>query len=117
MLSTKARSSGLLGDLKQPKNKRGRVQTESPRQISTRDYQMVKGKYKTISNRSQYNMWASSELISPTTASIGYTNTPENQEAGLKSCFIKIIESFKEDINNSLEKNIGKHNQIGEIIE
>ena len=71
---------------------------------------MVKGKHKTISNRSQ-NMWASSEPSSPTTASPEYTNTPENQEADLKSYLMKIIESFKEDINNSLkerQKNTGK---------
>jgi hypothetical protein len=42
--------------------------------ISTniRDILMVKGKHKTISNRSQ-NMWASSEHSSLTTASTEYT--------------------------------------------
>jgi hypothetical protein len=57
---------------------------------------MVRGKYKTISKGSQY-MWTSSEASSPTTASPEYTNTPENQEADLKSYLMKIIESFKED--------------------
>ena len=64
---------------------------------------MVKGKHKTISNRSQ-NTWASSEPSSPTTASPEYTNTPENQEADLKSYRMKIRESFNEDINNSLKE-------------
>ena len=76
---------------------------------------MVKGKHKTISNRSQ-NMWASSEPSSPTTASPEYTNTPENQESVLKSYLMKIIESFKEDINNSLkeiQENTGK--QVKEL--
>jgi hypothetical protein len=76
---------------------------------------MVKGKCKTISSRSQ-NTWASSERSSPTTTSPEYTNTPENQEALLKSYLVKIIESFKEDINNSLkeiEENIGK--QVKEL--
>ena len=41
--------------------------------------QMVKGKCKTISNRSQ-NTWASSEPSSPTTASPEYTNILSNQE-------------------------------------
>jgi hypothetical protein len=64
---------------------------------------MAKSKHKTISNRSQ-NMWASSEPSSPITASPAYTNTPENQEADLKSYLMKIIESFKEDINSSLQE-------------
>ena len=71
---------------------------------------MARGKCKTISNRSQY-IWASSEPSSPTTASPEYTNTSENQEADLKSYFMKIRESFKEDINNSLkeiQENTGK---------
>jgi hypothetical protein len=56
-------------------------------------------------------MWASSESSSPTTASSEYTNTPVNQESALKSYLTKIIESFKEDINNSLkeiQENTGK---------
>jgi hypothetical protein len=71
---------------------------------------MAKGKHKTLSNRSQ-NLWASSEPSSPITANSEYTNTPENQESVLKSYLMKIIESFKEDINNSLEEiqeNTGK---------
>jgi predicted transcriptional regulator len=64
---------------------------------------MSKGKLKTISNRSQ-NTWASSEPSSPNTASPKYTNTSENQESALKFYLMKIIESFKEDINNSLKE-------------
>ena len=75
-------------------------------------------------------MWALSEPSSSTTTSPAYTNILENQEADLKSYLIKIIKSFKEDINNSLTeiqkstgqqvealkeetnlKHIGKHNQ------
>jgi hypothetical protein len=70
---------------------------------NTRDIQMVKGKHKTISNRSQ-NIWVSPEPSSPNTASPEYTNTPENQESVLKSYLINIIESFMEDINNSLKE-------------
>ena len=95
--------SGLPGDLKQPQDSRGRLQRESPRPANTRDNQLAKGKHKPISNRSQYT-WASSEPISPITASPGYANTPENQEADLKSYLMKIIESFKEDINKSLKE-------------
>jgi hypothetical protein len=71
---------------------------------------MAKGKHKTISNRSK-NMWASSKPSSPTTASPEYTNTPENQESVRKTYLMKIVKSFKEDINNSLkeiQKNTGK---------
>jgi hypothetical protein len=76
---------------------------QSLRSTNTRDIQMVKGKGTTISNRNQ-NIWASSEIGFPTTASLGYTNTPENQESVLKYYLVKIIESFKEDINNSLKE-------------
>jgi hypothetical protein len=64
---------------------------------------MAKGKSKTTSNRSQ-NTWASSEPSFLTTASPEHTNTPENQESVLKSYLIKIIKSFKEDINKSLKE-------------
>jgi hypothetical protein len=56
------------------------------------------------------------ELSSPTIASLEYTNTPENLESVLKSYLMKIIESFKEDINNSLkeiQENTGK--QVKEL--
>ena len=36
-------------------------------------------------------------------------STPENQEANLKSYIMKIINSIKEDINNSLKEIIEKH--------
>jgi hypothetical protein len=63
---------------------------------------MAKGKHKTIGNRSQ-TMWESSEPSYPTTASL-INNTPENQESVLKSYLMRIIESFKEEINNSLKE-------------
>ena len=56
-------------------------------------------------------MWASSEPSSSTTGSPEYFNTLEIQGTDLKSYLMKIIESFKEDINNSLKKiqeNTGK---------
>jgi hypothetical protein len=40
-----------------------------------------------------------------------HSNTPENQESVLKCYLIKIIESFKENINSSLkeiQENTGK---------
>jgi hypothetical protein len=52
---------------------------QSPISTNTRDNQMVKGKYKTMSNRSQ-NTWASSEPCSPTRASPEYSNTHKESE-------------------------------------
>jgi hypothetical protein len=49
------------------------------------------------------------ETNSPRTASPEYTNILENWEADQKSYLMKIIESFKEDINNSLKTITGKH--------
>jgi hypothetical protein len=49
-------------------------------------------------------MWALSEFSSPSTASPEYTSTSENQKADLKFYLMKIIESFEEDINNSLKE-------------
>jgi hypothetical protein len=76
---------------------------------------MAKHKHKTISNRNQ-NMWASSGHSSPTTTSPEYTNTPENQEYVLKFYVVKILESFKEDINNSLKEiQENKSKQVKEL--
>ena len=70
---------------------------------------MEKVKCKSINNRST---WASPEPSFPIIASSEYTNTP----AVLKSYLMKILESFKEDINNPLkeiEENTGK--QVKEL--
>ena len=101
----------LPGELKQTRDKRDRLHINSPRPTNTRDIQMVRGKSKTISNRSQY-MWASSEPSSPTTASL----IIPTQESVLNSYLRKIIESFKKGINNSLkeiQENTGK--QVKEL--
>jgi hypothetical protein len=73
------------------------------RDSKARDKQMVKGKYKNISNRNQGDL-ASSEPSSPTTTSPGYPNTPEKQNSDLKSHLMMMIQEFKEDINNSLKE-------------
>jgi hypothetical protein len=51
----------------------------------------VGGKNKNISNRNQGYL-ASSEPNSPTTASPGYTITPEKQDIDLKSFLMMMIE-------------------------
>ena len=64
------------------------------------DHKQQKPKYK-----------GKSETSSSTTASTKYTNPPENQESVLKFYLMKIIEFFKEDINNSrkkIQENTGK---------
>jgi hypothetical protein len=111
--SATSRAAGLPGDLKQPREKRARLQTESPRPASTRDNQMERGKLKTINIRSQH-MWASSKPNCPMTASPKCTNTSENQEADLKSYLMKVIQSFKGCINNSLKET---HENTGKQIE
>ena len=47
---------------------------------------------------------AASESSSPTTTSPGYPNILEEQDNVPKSHLMKIIETFKENINKSLKK-------------
>jgi hypothetical protein len=91
-----------------------RLQTETPRPANTRYNQVVRGKHKNISNRSQYTL-ASSEPSSLTTASPRYTNTPKNKCAYLKSYLMKMVQAFNDNINNTLkeiQKNTGKQVEI-----
>jgi hypothetical protein len=46
----------------------------------------------------------------PTTASPGYPNTNGAKENDHKSNFIKMLETFKEKMNESLKENIRKYN-------
>ena len=74
---------------------------------------MARGKLKIISDRLQYNL-APPEPSSLTPASPRYPNMPEKQDNDLKSHLMKMIEAFKEDINNSLkeiQENIGQANR------
>ena len=71
---------------------------------------MAGGKHKNISNRNQGYL-ASSEPNSPTIASPEYTITLEKQDLDLVSVFMKLIEDFRKDINNTLkelQENTGK---------
>jgi hypothetical protein len=68
------------------------------------------GKQENRSNRNQGYL-SSSELNSPTSASPGYTITPEKQDMDLKSLLIMMMEDYKKEINNSLkeiQENTGK---------
>ena len=59
---------------------------------------MAGGKHKNRSNRNQGYL-ASSEQISPTIASPGYTITPEKQDMDLKSLLMIMMEDYKKEIN------------------
>jgi hypothetical protein len=52
-----------------------------------------------------------SEPSSPTTASLGYPNTCEEEDFDLKSHLSKMTKAFQKDINNSfreIQENTGK---------
>jgi DNA anti-recombination protein RmuC len=74
---------------------------------------MVRDKCKIISNKSQYTLTTSEPSIH-TTASHKHPNTHKKHDADLKSYFMKMIETIKEDINNSLKETQEK---IGQQVE
>jgi hypothetical protein len=84
-------------------HRRNKLQAETARTSNNRDYQMVKGKCKNLTNRNQ-DYLESSESITPTTASPGYHNTSKKQDLDLKSYFMMLVENFKKDINNYLKE-------------
>jgi hypothetical protein len=73
--------------------------------INTRDFQMMRGKLKNLTNRNQEH-WAWSEPSEPSTptTSSGYPNTPEKQDTDLKSYLMMVVENLKKGINNSLKE-------------
>jgi hypothetical protein len=99
----------LPGDIWSPRSdgtglqahRKDKLKPETARPANTRVNQIAKFKLKKLTNRNQGYM-PSSEPSSPTTASLGYHNTPQNQD--LKSHLIMLIEDFKKDINNSLKE-------------
>jgi hypothetical protein len=58
---------------------------------------MARGKHRIISDRTECNL-APSESSSPITTNPGYPNTHERQDNDLKSHLMKMIDAFKEDI-------------------
>jgi hypothetical protein len=90
-------------DRGQQNHRRNKLQSETARTSDTRDYQMVKGKRKNLSNRNQDHS-TSSEPSSPRTVSPRYPNTPEKQDSDLKSYLMMLVEDFKNGINNSLKE-------------
>jgi hypothetical protein len=82
----------LPGEISSPRSadtglktqRRNKLQPETERTSNTRNYQIVKGKCKNLTNRNQ-DYLASSEPSTPTTVSPGYHNIPEKQDSDLKS--------------------------------
>jgi hypothetical protein len=64
---------------------------------------MVKGRHKNLTNRNQGHS-PSSEPSTPTSASPGHPNTPENLDSDLKTYLIMMVEDIKKDFNNSLKE-------------
>ena len=64
---------------------------------------MVKGKGKNLTNRNQDHS-SSSEPSTPTSASPGYTKTPEKHDWDLKSYLMMLVEDIKKVFNNSLKE-------------
>jgi hypothetical protein len=64
---------------------------------------MAKGKHKNLTNRNQDHS-PSSERSTPTSASPGHPNTPENLDPDLKAYLMMMVEDIKKDLNNSLKE-------------
>ena len=87
---------------------------------------MVKGRLKNLTNNNE-DYSPSSEPSSPTSASPGNPNTPENLDPDLKAYLMMMVEDIKKVFNNSLKeiqentakelqvlRKIGKHIQTGD---
>ena len=84
-------------------HRRDKLEPETTRPFNTRGNQMAKGRGKNLTYSNQWYL-ASSESSYPTTASPWYPQQLEKQVLDLKSHLMMLIEDFKKDINNSLEK-------------
>jgi hypothetical protein len=81
----------------------GKATVRNNKPANTRDNQMVRGKGKNISNRN-LGYLTLSEPNSPTTVSLGYSNTTEKQDCGLKLHLMMMIKVLMKDINNSFKE-------------
>jgi hypothetical protein len=64
---------------------------------------MVKVRLKNLTNKNQYHS-PSSEPSTPTSASPGHPNTPENIDQDLKAYLMMMVEDIKKVFNNSLKE-------------
>ena len=75
---------------------------------------MAEGKRKNLTNRNQDHS-PSSEPSTPTSASPGHPNTPENLDPDLKAYLMMMVEDIKKDFNYSLkeiQENTAKELQV-----
>jgi hypothetical protein len=93
-------NSGVLTEAKESQEEQAPARDRTP---NTRDYYMVKGKHKNLTNRNQDHS-ASSEPSMPTTASPGYPKTSEKQDSDLKSYLMMLVVDYKKGINKSLKE-------------
>jgi hypothetical protein len=64
---------------------------------------MAKGRHKKLTNRNQEHS-PSSEPSTPTSASPGHPNTPENISLDLKAYLMVMVEDIKKVFNKSLKE-------------
>ena len=64
---------------------------------------MAKGRHKNLTNKIQ-DRSPSSEPSTPTSASPGHPNTPENLDPDLKAYPMMMVEDIKKVFNNSLKE-------------
>ena len=67
---------------------------------------MAKSKCRNNINRNLGNMAATAQN-SPTSASPGYTNTPETQDLDLKSLVIMLVQEHMKDILKEIQEKMG----------
>jgi hypothetical protein len=70
---------------------------------NSRDYQMVKGKHKNLTNRNQDHS-PLSEPSTPTSPRPGHPNTPKKLDPDFKAYLMMKVEDIKKDFNNSLKE-------------
>jgi chromosome segregation ATPase len=75
---------------------------------------MAKGRHNNLTNKNQDHS-PSSECSTPTSASPGHPNTPENLDPDLKAYLMMMVEDIKKVFNNSLkeiQENTAKELQV-----
>jgi hypothetical protein len=70
---------------------------------NSRDYQMAKGKGKTLTNRNKDHS-PSSEPSTPTSPIPGHPNTPEKLDPDLKAYLMMMVKDIKKDFNDSFKE-------------
>jgi hypothetical protein len=107
----RARLPGLL--TKAQNHRRNKLQPETTITNNSRDYQVVKGKDKNLTNRNQDHS-PSSDPALPTQPVLD-TPTHLKNKTHLKSHLMMLVEDIKKDVDNSLkeiQENTGKEVEV-----